>query len=58
MDLTSYTKEELENLIVEELGDKKFRAGQVYEWIHKKHVTSYDEMLNVPKALKEKLADK
>lgn len=55
MDLTSYTKEELENLIVEELGDKKFRAGQVYEWIHKKHVTSYDEMLNVPKALKEKL---
>lgn len=54
MDIISCTKEELENLIVE-LGDKKYRARQVYEWIHKKHVTSYDEMLNVPKALKEKL---
>ena len=56
MDIISYTKEGLENLIVE-LGDKKYRAGQIYEWIHKKHVTSYDEMLNVPKALKEKLAE-
>jgi 23S rRNA (adenine2503-C2)-methyltransferase len=56
MDIISYTKEELENLIVE-LGDKKYRAGQIYEWIHKKHVTSYDEMLNVPKTLKEKLAE-
>lgn len=57
MDLISYTKKELENLIVDKLGDKKFRAGQVYDWIHKKHVTSYDEMLNVPKSLKEKLAE-
>lgn len=54
-DLRSLSYDELHALILQ-LNEKKFRAGQIYEWIHKKLVQSYDEMSNIPKALKEKLA--
>ena len=43
---------------VESIGEKKFRAKQIYEWIHVKHVESFDEMSNISKALKEKLENK
>jgi 23S rRNA (adenine2503-C2)-methyltransferase len=56
-DLRSLSYEEVVAL-VEELGEKKFRAKQLYEWVHKKLAQSYDEMTNVPKSLKEKLAGK
>ena len=55
-DIKSLTKPELEDLIVK-LGGQKFRAAQVYDWLHKKMVTSYDEMSNVPKSLKDQLAN-
>ena len=54
-DLRSLPYDELNALILQ-LNEKKFRAGQIYEWIHKKLVQSYDEMSNIPKTLKEKLA--
>lgn len=54
-DLRSLSLEELTALI-EELGEKKFRAGQIYEWVHKKLVMNYDEMTNISKSLKGKLA--
>ncbi len=38
------------------IGDKKFRAKQVYEWIWKKGVRSFDEMSNLSKDLRAKLA--
>ena len=56
MDIKSLTKAELVELI-ESLGEKKFRAEQVYDWIHKKLVTDYDSMKNVPKSLKCKLEE-
>jgi 23S rRNA (adenine2503-C2)-methyltransferase len=37
------------------LGEKPFRADQLYEWMHIKLARSYDEMTNIPKSLKEKL---
>ena len=52
--LRDLTFEELENLIVS-LGEKKFRAAQVFSWLHK-GVRSFDEMTNVSKALKDKLS--
>ena len=55
-DIKSLTKAELVSLI-EALGDKRFRADQIYDWLHKKQVKDYDDMLNVPKALKDKLED-
>ena len=39
------------------LGEKAFRAKQLYQWIHEKLARSYDEMTNVSKALKEKLQE-
>ena len=43
--------QELENFI-KELGEPKFRAKQVYTWLHK-GVRSYQEMTNLPAALRQ-----
>jgi 23S rRNA (adenine2503-C2)-methyltransferase len=41
----------------ETLGDKKFRARQVWEWLWAKHAHSFDEMTNLSKDLRQLLAD-
>ncbi len=53
-DIKSMTIEELKELMTE-LGDKPFRAKQIYSWLHEHLVTSYEEMTNLPKVLREKL---
>ena len=53
-DIKSYSYEELEALIAE-LGEKSFRAKQLYEWMHVKVADSYDMMTNVPGKLKDAL---
>lgn len=53
-DIKSLTLEEVENLMLG-LGEKKFRAGQLYSWMHQKLAENYDEMTNISKSLKEKL---
>ena len=53
-DLKSKTMEELKELFVT-WGEKPFRAGQVFSWLHEKRISSYEEMTNVSKALREKL---
>ena len=42
---------------MEAMGEKKFRAQQVYEWLWKKHVGSFEEMSNLSKALRQKLSE-
>lgn len=42
---------------IETLGEKPFRAKQLYEWMHVKLVRGYDEMTNIPKSLKAKLEE-
>ena len=54
-DIKSMTIDELKVLMTE-LGDKPFRAKQIYSWLHEHLVTSYDEMTNLPKSLREKLS--
>ena len=56
-DLKSATYEELTEYITS-LGEKPFRAKQIYEWMHVKHVTSIDEMTNLSKNLREKLKER
>lgn len=52
MDIRSMTYEELEEYMVgQEL--PKFRAGQIYQWIHQKLVRIPEEMSNLPKTLRE-----
>ena len=53
-DLRSFTYEELEAFLLE-LGEKRFRAGQVFAWLSK-GAQSFDEMTNLSKPLREKLA--
>lgn len=55
MNLKSLTQPELAD-ILKQLGQPAFRAGQVFTWLHK-GVRSYDEMTNLPKALRQTLAE-
>jgi 23S rRNA (adenine2503-C2)-methyltransferase len=54
--LYDLTYDELINSLAE-LGEPKFRARQVWEWLYKKYVTSFVEMRNLPKSLIEKLEE-
>ena len=54
-DIKSMTMEELKNLMTE-IGEKPFRAKQIYAWLHQQLVTSWDEMTNLSKSLREKLS--
>ena len=54
MNLKSLTQPELAD-ILKQLGQPAFRAKQVFSWLHK-GVRSYEEMTNLPKALREALA--
>lgn len=54
MNLKSLTQPELAEKL-KQLGQPAFRAGQVFSWLHK-GVRSYEEMTNLPKALREALA--
>ena len=37
------------------MGEKAFRAGQIYKWLHVKLVSSFDEMTDISAGLREKL---
>ena len=54
MNLKSLTQLELAD-ILKQLGQPAFRAKQVFTWLHK-GVRSYDEMTNLPKSLRDTLA--
>lgn len=41
----------------ESIGDKKFRATQIFEWLYRMRVDSFDEMTNVSKKLIEHLKE-
>ena len=56
MNLKSQTLPEL-TATIKELGQPAFRGKQVYTWLHK-GVRSYEEMTNLPKSLRDTLAEK
>lgn len=56
MDLRSLTFDKLKTELVK-LGEKPFRAKQIYEWLHKKQITDFEEMTNISKELREKLKE-
>lgn len=53
-DIKSMTLPEL-TAFVSSLGEKPFRAKQLYHWMHVSMASSYDEMTNLPAAFREKL---
>ena len=57
IDIRSLNLIELTDFIVNDLKEPKFRAKQLYEWMHVHLALDYEEMKNIPKSLKEKLAE-
>ena len=55
-DLKSLNLEQLTEELLS-IGEKKFRAKQIYSWIHEKLADSFDEMTNLSKNLREKLKE-
>jgi len=54
MDISSMTLGELEQFVLSQ-NEKKFRAKQIFDWIHNKHVRSFSEMTNLSAAFRELL---
>ncbi len=40
-----------------EMGEKKFRATQIFEWLHKHQVKDFSQMVNLPATLRERLCE-
>ena len=57
LDLKSMTLPELKELMAD-LGQPAFRAGQLFSWLHEKRAGSFDEMTNLPAALRRELAER
>ena len=55
-DIKSMTQQELAAFL-KELGEPSFRAKQVFSWLHR-GVTSFEDMTNLSKPLREKLAER
>ena len=53
-EIKAYSSEGIKDLMAE-LGLPKFRAKQIIQWLYQKGAASYDDMTNLPKALREKL---
>ena len=52
----SIPKKDLENYFIN-IGDKKFRATQIYEFLYKKRIYDINNMNNIGKNIKEKLIE-
>ncbi len=57
IDLAALELKELEDFVLS-LGHKKFHAKQIYHWIWRRGVTSFDEMTNLSRELRAALTDK
>ena len=57
IDIKSMNLSELTNFIGE-LGEKSFRAKQIYQWIHQKQIDVFSDMTNISKKLIEQLNEK
>ncbi len=55
-DLKSMSLEELQ-IFMGSIGEAKFRAKQIFEWLHKKQAGDFEEMTNISKNLREKLSN-
>ena len=52
--IKDYNLEELKDELIA-LGEKKYRAEQIFKWLYVDKVKEFDEMTNLPLELREKL---
>ena len=57
IDILSLDLTELEGIVLE-MGEKKFRAKQIYEWLHKKKVTDFSQCTNLSAQFIGRLSEK
>ncbi len=57
IDIKSLTLSELTQFL-EDMGQKKFRAKQLYSWMHEHLIEDFDQATNLPKSLIEELKEK
>ena len=55
--IKDYNLEQLKDEL-ESLGEKKYRAEQIFKWIHQENVQSFDDMTNLSKDFREALKEK
>ena len=56
-DIRSLSHDEIKTLVAE-VGEKPYRAKQLWEWLWKKHARSFDDMSDLPKAFRAHLAER
>ncbi len=56
-DILSLDFDEVDSAIAS-LGERPFRARQLFSWLHKRYAASVEEMSDLPRALREKLAER
>lgn len=56
-DIRNLTRRDIEELM-SEMGQPGFRTKQLVEWLFEKNAQSFDEMTNLPKALRQELAER
>ena len=54
IDILSLSKDALRDLVTQ--SDPAFRSDQIYRWLWKQGVRSFDEMTNVPESLRSRLS--
>ena len=57
IDIRSLSLDEIKSLVAE-LGEKPYRAKQLWEWLWKKKARSFDDMSDLPKAFRTALAER
>lgn len=55
VNLLGLTRAQLENLVVE-MGEKPFRARQLMKWMYKRAIGNFDEMTDLAKSFRQRLA--
>ncbi|CAG0943533.1 partial putative dual-specificity RNA methyltransferase RlmN, partial [Candidatus Brocadiaceae bacterium] len=54
--LKGMTLEKISDYLTE-IGEPAYRAKQVFDWMYNRNAASYADMLNLPKALRDTLAE-
>lgn len=57
IDILSLSRDELSDELAL-MGEKRFRAGQIYDWLHVKKISDFSQMSNISAQLRERLEKK
>jgi 23S rRNA (adenine2503-C2)-methyltransferase len=58
VDVCSLTLQELTRLVAEEMGERAFHARQIFRWVHQRGATSFAQMTDLSKSLRQKLDER